>query len=79
MLLKVKEANYVADYKIKLLFSDGVTKTVDLLNELDLPVFIPLKDLSLFKQFVVKFNTIEWTNEVDIAPEYLYEIGHRDQ
>ena len=28
-----------------------------------------------FKRFTIKFNTIEWENGADFAPEYLYEIG----
>jgi hypothetical protein len=28
-----------------------------------------------FKRFSVKFNTIEWENGADFAPEYLYERG----
>ena len=39
------------------------------------PVFQPLSNLTLFKQFKVT-DTLEWDNgKIDIAPEYLYENG----
>jgi len=38
-------------------------------------VYTPLKDIDYFKRFSIKFNTVEWENGADFAPEYLYEIG----
>ena len=75
MFLEVKEANYISDYKILIEFNNGVTKIVDLKNELDGEIFEPLKDKQYFKQFYINFNTIEWKNGADFAPEFLYEIG----
>ena len=75
MFLEVKSAEYLDGYKIKLLFNNGETKVVDLSNFLSGTVFAPLKDLNAFRKFTIKFNTIEWENGADFAPEYLYEIG----
>jgi len=33
--------------------------------------------LDYFKNFQIKYNTIEWENGADYAPEYLYEIGEQ--
>ncbi len=76
MFLEVRSAEYLNDYKVNLEFNNGISKTVDLENELEGEVFQPLKDKNLFKNFSIKFNTIEWENGVDFAPEYLYEIGN---
>jgi hypothetical protein len=58
-----------------LTFNNGETKTVDLQSELNGTVYEPLRHLEYFKNFHVKYNTIEWANGADYAPEYLYEIG----
>lgn len=75
--MRVKKAEYVKDYKIKLVFSDGAVKIVDfkpfLKNAKNL--FLPLLDLEYFKRFSVDDTTISWPNEVDFCPDVLYEIG----
>jgi len=75
MFIEVKKAEYLDGYRVKLLFSNGETKVVDLGSSLNGIVFEPLKNLDFFKRFSIKFNTIEWENGADFAPEYLYEIG----
>ncbi len=74
-MLEIKKAHYLEGYKIELLFNNGIQKTVDLQNSLDGQVFQSLKELSFFRNFKINFNTIEWENGADFAPEYLYEIG----
>jgi hypothetical protein len=74
MFLHVKEAKYVAEYKIWLKFNDEKEGIVNLENELYGEVFTPLKNLENFKTFKVGevSETIEWPNfQVDIAPEFL--------
>jgi hypothetical protein len=75
MFLEVTYASYIDNYKLLITFNNGVTKTVDLQNELNGSVFAPLKQLDYFKNFQIKYNTIEWENGADYAPEYLYKIG----
>jgi Protein of unknown function (DUF2442). len=75
MFIEVTKADYLDGYRVKLLFNNGETRIVDLSQHLNGAVFAPLKDLEFFKRFTIKFNTIEWENGADFAPEYLYEIG----
>jgi hypothetical protein len=75
MFLEITNANYLSEYKILLNFNTGDTKIVDLKNELTGSIFEPLKDVNYFKDFSIKYNTIEWNNGADFAPEYLYQIG----
>lgn len=75
MFLEVTKAEYLDGHRVKLLINNGETKIVDLSQSLNGVVFAPLKDIEFFKRFVIKFNTIEWENGADFAPEYLYKIG----
>ena len=75
MFLEILKAVYLDSYRILLTFNNGETKTVDLQNELNGEVYAPLHQLNYFKNFHLKYNTIEWENGADYAPEYLYEIG----
>jgi hypothetical protein len=77
MFLHVTDVSYINDYTLRLQFSDGLIKEVDLSQELHGEVFEPLKDLAFFNQVKVNHdtNTIEWPNGADFAPEFLYEIG----
>ncbi len=74
MFLEVVKAEYVSDYKVRLWFNNNIMKVVDLKNSLVGVVFQPLHDISFFKRFTVKHNTIEWENGADFAPEYLYSL-----
>ena len=47
---------------------------VDLRSSLKGIVFEPLKALDFFKRFSVKYNTVEWENGADFAPEYLLSL-----
>ncbi len=75
MFIEVIKATYLDGYRVKLLFNNGETRIADLSQSLNGSVFAPLKDINYFKNFAIKFNTIEWENGADFAPEYLWEIG----
>ena len=73
MLPHVVEARYITGYTVWLRFSDGVEGDIDLASELHGPVFEPLKDVDVFRQFVVEpeLRTLVWPNGADFAPEFL--------
>jgi len=75
MLLKVTDAKYVNDYKIELIFNDGVKGIVDLKDSIKGLVFKPLKNIEYFKQFTQNRWTIEWDCDADFAPEYLHDLA----
>lgn len=78
MFTEVTRAEYLSEYKISVLFNDGVKKTIDfrsILFENDYPAFRPLKNIEIFRNFKVT-DTLEWDNgNIDIAPEAIYELG----
>ena len=49
MFLHVLEARYIRDYAVWLRFSDGAAGEVDLEEELEGPIFGPLRDIERFR------------------------------
>ena len=78
MILNVTHAEYIDEYRIFLTFNTGHSYSVDLKDILmkeNRLIFQPLKDVSYFKTFTLRLNTIVWENEADFAPEFLLEIA----
>ena len=75
-MIKVKDVDYLENYRLLLVFSDGVKKEVDLEPYLKGEVFGPLRDKTMFIQYGLTPTTIEWVNGADLAPEFLYIIGN---
>jgi hypothetical protein len=71
----VIEAWYVSGDAIWLRFRDNTSGEIDLERELYGPVFEPLRDPTVFKQFKIhpEFHTLTWPNGADFAPEFLYD------
>lgn len=74
-LITVEDVEYIKDYILRLRFSNGKTKDVNILPLLNGALFEPLKDKHNFIQFGLTGGTIEWYNGADFAPEYLYSKG----
>ena len=74
-MVHVVEARYVRDYVVWLRFNDGLAGEVDLRDELDGPVFEPLRELEVFRSVRLhpELHTIFWPNGADLAPEFLHE------
>lgn len=77
MVLHVDSVQALDGYSLRLEFSDGAIKDVDLSHELYGEVFEPLKEIGFFRRVAVnpETGTIEWPNGADFAPEFLYEAG----
>ena len=72
----VKKVVPLEEYQLKVYFADGKVKIVDLKENVETgPVFEPLKDPGVFKLAKVKYHTVVWPGDIDIAPEYLYDFG----
>lgn len=71
----VKEAQPHKDYTITVKFHDGSVKIFDAKPLLKIPMFEPLKNPGFFMCAKVECGTVVWNDDIDIAPEYLYEAG----
>jgi hypothetical protein len=72
-MVDVVDAKIIVGTVVKLTFSDGVEKTVDLSTLMFGPVYQEIMEKGMFEDFVVDPNigTLVWPNGADIAPETL--------
>ncbi len=77
----VLEAEVCGPHSLRLTFSDGTHKRVNVLPLLEGPVFEPLHDPAYFARVVVDpiGGTVVWPNDADLAPETLYELDAEDE
>jgi len=65
MVISIKSAEYVQDYKIKLSFSDGIERTIDFsefLKNAKNPMTIKYRNEQLFKNFTIEYGDIIWND-----------------
>jgi hypothetical protein len=71
----VVEARYLGAHTVWLRFRDGTAGEIDLAPALEGPIFEPLHDPNVFREFQVhpEFHTLIWANGADFAPEFLHD------
>ncbi|MFP3090186.1 DUF2442 domain-containing protein [Treponema sp. TIM-1] len=75
-MIRVINAELKGEYKILVEFNDGIKGIMDfkkILEEDHREIVRELLNMDLFKTVKVNLNTLCWDNDVDFAPDYLYE------
>lgn len=62
-----------SNYQLELEFNTGEHKLFDMKPYLDKGVFSRLKEISVFNQAYVAFDTVCWPGNLDISPATLYD------
>jgi hypothetical protein len=72
--IRIETVEPLDGYVLRLVFSDGSARDVDLEPELWGPVFEPLRDREVFRAVVVddELGTIVWPNGADMDPDVLH-------
>ncbi|MBQ4089953.1 MAG: DUF2442 domain-containing protein [Clostridia bacterium] len=63
------------DYTLLITFADGSQRVYNALPLLNKAIFADQKNLSFFLNARVSGDTVIWNDDVDIAPEHLYECS----
>ena len=74
-MVRIREVEPLEGFRVRLEFTDGTLKEVDLGPYLRGPVFDPIRgDDSVFRSLRVdpRMGTIVWENGADIDPDVLY-------
>lgn len=72
----ISKADYLHDYKIKVVFDNGIVKVCDLSKWNKFKgVFEDLKDKEKFQQFYIEDGVLKWSDWQDVCPDKLYQEG----
>lgn len=79
MLIRVQTVQPLAGYVVRVTFTDGASRDIDLAPYLRGPIFEPLRrDPALFRAVRVEFGALTWPSGADIDPDVLYHGGTPD-
>jgi hypothetical protein len=72
-IIRIDAVELVGPHSLALRFNNGTSRRVNLLPELEGPVFEPLRDPPYFSRVVLDpvAGTVSWPNGADFAPEFL--------
>lgn len=71
-LLDVVSVKARDDFTLELVFENGETRIFDMKPYLDRKPFVKLRNPPLFFKASVKYGTVVWPGNIDIAPETLW-------
>ncbi len=71
----IRNVEVIGNYSLRVIFDDGAVRELDLQDQLDGPVFEPLRDPELFAQVRVdvESGTVAWPTGADLDPIVVYE------
>jgi hypothetical protein len=81
-MVEVKQATYTGNYTLRLVFNNGMEGTADLKETIfddKRAVFSILQEETNFKNFKVEHSTVIWSDQLDLASEYLFFLAFRDK
>lgn len=73
MYLSVKHVEPLEAYKLEITFENDEHRMFDVSPYLHVGKYAELKEPSMFLSVRPAFDTIQWANEIDFDPEFLYE------
>jgi len=75
MYLSIIDVKPINNFNLILTFENGEVRQFDMNPYLNQGIFKELKDIAKFNTVRLSFDTIEWDNEADLDPEFLYNYS----
>lgn len=73
MYLAIVDVKPLEGYKLLLTFENQERRIFDTTPYLNVGKFFELREIELFNTIKVKFDSVEWGNQLDLDPEFLYK------
>ena len=80
-MISVNAAKYAGKYNLQLTSNNGKEGMVNLEDTVlkdKRKIFLKLQDISRFKNFKIDHGTVVWSDELDLAPEYLFYLAFKE-
>jgi len=79
-VVRITAVELVEPHSLALRFNDGASRRVDLLPELEGPIFQPLRDPTYFSRVALDpvAGTVVWPNGADFAPDFLRDLPEEE-
>lgn len=74
----VRDVKAQEDYTLLLTFAGGERRVYNARPLLEKSIYAPLRNLAFFLKAKADCGTVIWNDDVDIAPEHLYEYSIPD-
>ncbi len=74
---RVKKVEPLADYKLRIGFTNDEVGVYDCSDLLDFGVFQQLREVGYFQRARAEHGTVVWPNGQDICPDTLYEESEK--
>lgn len=77
ILMKVLNATYISGYSIRISFSNGETRIIDLapfLSKAKNPATSQFLNKKKFRVFKLSNGYLTWNGQMDISADYLYQL-----
>ena len=71
----VKDVTAQKDYTLLITFANGERRIYNARPLLDKTIYASLQNLAFFMQAKASCGTVIWDDDIDIAPEHLYECS----
>ena len=76
MLVRAQTVQPLTDFTVRVTFTDGTSRDIDLAPYLHGPIFEPIRrEADLFRAVRVEFGALTWPNGADVDPDVLYHGG----
>ena len=76
MLVRALTVQPLTGFSVRVTFTDGSGRDIDLAPYLHGPIFEPVRrEVDLFRAIRVEFGALTWPNGADIDPDVLYHGG----
>lgn len=72
MFPKIIDVKPEKNYLIHILYQNDEIRILDMKPCLDFGIFKELENEEIFNTVKISFDTIEWNNQADLDPEFLY-------